>query len=152
MQSLNKQIVCTQANIDTVVQTLIDAITHGQRIILLSGELGAGKTTLVQTLLGHFGVIKAPSPSFVIERVYDVSGTQKADQDTIKRIYHVDLFRLQNTKELHDLAFYPQLNEAQALIIIEWPELIVKQLKHYLSVKINYETKENVREYIIKEN
>ena len=82
-------------------------------VIGLSGELGAGKTTLVAGLLaslGYSGPVR--SPTYTLIEPYHVAG-----QD----FYHCDLYRLQDPDELDDLGLR-DLAVPGAVLLIEWPE------------------------------
>jgi len=82
-------------------------------MILLQGELGAGKTTLARAMLralGHEG--KVPSPTYTLVEPY-----QLAD----KIIYHVDLYRIGDASELEFLG-WSDLRDG--LLLIEWPERV----------------------------
>ncbi len=82
-------------------------------VIGLSGELGAGKTTLVAGLLaslGHSGPVR--SPTYTLIEPYRVAG---------RDIYHCDLYRLQDPDELDDLGLR-DLAAPGAVLLIEWPE------------------------------
>lgn len=85
--------------------------------VWLSGDLGAGKTTLTRYWLqamGHTGAVK--SPTFTLVEPYQIP---QAD-GTIKPVYHADLYRLNDPEELELMGFYEYFDEPQALVIIEW--------------------------------
>ncbi len=88
-------------------------------LITLSGELGAGKSVLVRSVihaLGHEGRVK--SPTYTLVESYDVTG--QADE-RINSIAHLDLYRLQDPSELDFLGFDDVIREHD-LVMIEWPE------------------------------
>jgi tRNA threonylcarbamoyladenosine biosynthesis protein TsaE len=83
------------------------------RTLFLSGDLGAGKTTLVRGLLralGHAGRVK--SPSYPLVELYVVSSLH---------LYHFDFYRFKNEAEWQDSGFREYFN-AQSACIVEWPE------------------------------
>jgi len=85
--------------------------------VWLSGDLGAGKTTLTRywlQALGHTGAVK--SPTYTLVEPYSI---QKSD-GSIKPVYHADLYRLQDPEELSFIGFDEYLDEPEALVIIEW--------------------------------
>ena len=85
--------------------------------VWLSGDLGAGKTTLTRywlQALGHNGAVK--SPTYTLVEPYQI---QQQD-GTIKPVYHADLYRLQDPEELSFIGFDEYLDEPNALVIIEW--------------------------------
>ena len=85
--------------------------------IWLSGDLGAGKTTLTRYLLqamGHQGAVK--SPTFTLVEPYRIA---QAD-GTVKPVYHADLYRLNDPEELEFIGFYEYQDEPNSLVIIEW--------------------------------
>ncbi len=77
------------------------------------GEIGAGKTTLIRSLLRHLGVTgPIKSPTFSILETYDCDGFL---------IYHFDLYRLSNPQELEYLG-WRECFSGPSLCCIEWPE------------------------------
>lgn len=82
-------------------------------VIGLSGELGTGKTTLVQAVCRGLGAkARATSPTYALVHYYDAGGTP---------VYHVDCYRLRHTDEARDLGF-DDMTRGPAIILIEWPE------------------------------
>jgi len=91
----------------------------GQEIVLLIGELGAGKTVFARGLASGLGVkdlSEVCSPSFTLVNIYDGR----------YRIYHVDLYRLEREEEILDLGWEDWLG--QGVVIIEWGEKITFSL------------------------
>jgi len=82
-------------------------------VIGLSGELGTGKTTLVQAICRGLGArSRATSPTYALVHHYDAGATP---------VYHVDCYRLRTPDEARDLGFDDMVRE-RAIILIEWPE------------------------------
>lgn len=83
------------------------------RLIYLSGELGAGKTTLAAALLQTLGVEEiVRSPSYALIETYAARAGEAV---------HIDLYRLRGTEELQQLGLSDYLN-GNTLLLIEWPE------------------------------
>ena len=82
-------------------------------VIGLSGDLGTGKTTLVQAICrGLRAKARATSPTYALVHHYDAGTTA---------VYHVDCYRLRHPDEARDLGFDDMVREG-AIILIEWPE------------------------------
>ena len=81
----------------------------------LSGELGTGKTSLVQAICRGLGArARATSPTYALVHHYDAGSIP---------VYHVDCYRLRQPDEARDLGFDDMLRErGGAIILIEWPE------------------------------
>ncbi|WP_425229783.1 tRNA (adenosine(37)-N6)-threonylcarbamoyltransferase complex ATPase subunit type 1 TsaE [Sphingomonas sp.] len=83
-------------------------------VIALSGELGAGKTSLARGLLAALGLAsEAPSPSFAIVQPY-------ALPDVRLPVLHVDLYRIDDAAEIEELGLDEALGDA--VLLVEWPE------------------------------
>ncbi len=83
------------------------------QVIGLSGEMGAGKTTLVQAICRGLGArALATSPTYALVHHYEAGTTP---------VYHVDCYRLKHPDEARDLGFDDMVRE-RAIVLIEWPE------------------------------
>ena len=88
-------------------------------IILLKGDLGAGKTTFIkQFLTTQYNYHEATSPTFGIVNTYNIDNNN---------IYHYDLYRINNVTELDEIGLYNNL-DLDGIHFIEWPEIIPKEL------------------------
>jgi tRNA threonylcarbamoyladenosine biosynthesis protein TsaE len=89
-----------------------------QNVIALSGDLGAGKTTLTQEIGKQLGITEnMVSPTFVIMKMYDLSSSYPW-----KKLIHIDAYRLKGSEELLKLGWDDISHNKENLIIIEWPE------------------------------
>nr|WP_051086870.1 tRNA (adenosine(37)-N6)-threonylcarbamoyltransferase complex ATPase subunit type 1 TsaE [Psychrobacter lutiphocae] len=109
-------ILTSEADTQALAEQLAQADIHGS--VWLSGDLGAGKTTLTRywlRALGHQGSVK--SPTYTLVEPYQLP---QAMAGGVLRVYHADLYRLQDPEELSFIGFEEYLDDAQALVIIEW--------------------------------
>jgi tRNA threonylcarbamoyladenosine biosynthesis protein TsaE len=82
-------------------------------IIALSGDLGAGKTTLTQAICRGYGVTDpVTSPTYALVQEYASPSSP---------VFHIDLYRLTSPAELTNIA-WDDILSANALVIVEWPE------------------------------
>lgn len=88
-------------------------------VVLLEGDLAAGKTTFVRGMLQGLGGSSAEvsSPTFILIQTYDCNASQ------IRRLHHVDLYRLDNrAAELREAGLSEVLSDARAVVAVEWPK------------------------------
>ncbi len=110
------QIIHSHSESDTIkaAQNFAETINMHE-IILLTGDLGAGKSvfarSLIRTLTGNAG-IDVPSPTFTLVQNYD------AQNGAV--INHYDLYRLKDAQEIYELGWEDSLTEG--ISIVEWPE------------------------------
>jgi tRNA threonylcarbamoyladenosine biosynthesis protein TsaE len=85
----------------------------GKEIVLMTGELGAGKTVFAKGIAAGAGVAntdRVSSPSFTLVNIYEGK----------HRVFHIDLYRLEREAEILDLGWEDFLGEG--IVIVEWAE------------------------------
>lgn len=86
------------------------------KLVLLRGDLGAGKTTMVKGIAGAFDAASeddVTSPTFTLIHEY---------RGPLVSVYHIDLYRIETERELATLGLDEILNDPQNLVVIEWGE------------------------------
>ena len=107
---------CSLASLEDTAQlaVAISTLLKPGSVLLLSGDLGAGKTTFVQALARVFGITRTvTSPTFTLANEYPMP--------TGGKLVHYDLYRLATPYGLYDLGFEDAL-ENGARLVMEWPE------------------------------
>lgn len=106
----------------------------GGDIVLLEGNLGAGKTTLTKGIAKYF-TIKKPitSPTFALMNVYEF---KRFKDSKIQRLVHADTYRLEEEKDLIEIGVEDYLGAPDTVCLIEWPEKIKKLLRGKKVIKI----------------
>ena len=99
-------------------------------VVLLRGELGSGKTTIVSSILKELGVTEnITSPTFSIVNQYKISG---------KKINHFDLYRVKSEFEL-DIIGFDEYFDDFSISFIEWPEIAINRIyENYLDIYIKF--------------
>ena len=98
---------------------------HPPVLVLLKGDLGAGKTTLTKGIISGLGAAKeedVTSPTFNLVHEFgkhDSAGSRQSPRPG--KVYHVDLYRVENFHDLESLGLEDALSD-KAIVIIEWPE------------------------------
>ncbi len=107
---------------EKVAKDILSYLMPGDTI-LLSGDLGAGKSVIVRSILKHAGVKKAiTSPTFVIVNNY---------QTPKNNFYHFDMYRIEDEEEVVNIGFEEILDDKTAIKFIEWPEKVTNYLPKY---------------------
>ena len=114
-------------------------------VVCLHGDLGTGKTTFSQFVAKNLGVKrKVNSPTFVIMKRYNLK------HKNFRNLFHLDAYRLKNHKELLVLGWEEIISKPENLILIEWPENVIKAIpKKHHKIHISH-TKEGHRNFKIK--
>lgn len=125
-------------------------LTSGDTVCLF-GELGSGKTTFTKGLAKGLGIkSRIISPTFVLLRTYHLTTN---NQQPISNLYHLDLYRLENQKEIEGVGLSELLEDKKAVVLIEWAEKIESLLPRFRwNISFEY-VGENERKIVIdKEN
>ncbi len=100
-----------QIETEKIGQDLAQDYLYSGGVILLSGDLGAGKTAFVRGFAHGLGITRTiSSPTFVFLKIYD-------------RLYHLDLYRLENPSQFEMLGIRGIIeSDSRKIFIVEWPE------------------------------
>jgi tRNA threonylcarbamoyladenosine biosynthesis protein TsaE len=103
------------------------ALSRSGDIILLAGEMGAGKTAFAQGFGRALGVTEPiTSPTFTLVHSYDTAGPT---------LHHADLYRLEHLGEVADLAF-GELAEFDGIVLVEWGDVVESTFGEHLVVRL----------------
>ena len=99
-------------------------------VVTLSGDLGAGKTTLAQAICAGFGVTEpVTSPTYALVQQYTSPKSE---------VFHVDLYRLDNEAQLTNIGWDEVVN-GSSLVLVEWPERAGARLPPHVPIVLEYE-------------
>lgn len=118
----------------------------GGEILALIGDLGGGKTCFTQGLALGLGIKKlVASPTFILMKIYSVKNS------CIKRLCHIDLYRLKKPKDVIHLGVREYLGGKNTICVIEWADKIKNLLKPYKKTVIHFQfIDRNTRRIILK--
>lgn len=117
---------------------------RGGDIVLLHGELGAGKTTFVKGVAKGLGIKETiTSPTFTLMGVYPIpngiASSHRGDAPrNDKRLCHIDTYRLKNVDELRAIGAEDYIGEPHTITIIEWPEKIKSMLTEEKTISLSF--------------
>ena len=117
------------------------------RVVALTGNLGAGKTTFIQGFAVALGIKeKIQSPTFVLMKIYFLPR-----QKIIKHLVHIDAYRIETSSEMEHLGLRDLLEDQDAIILIEWADRVKKLLpKDTKWIMFEHGKKLNERIMIVK--
>lgn len=111
--------VTTRSTEETIAQgRALGALLRPPVLILLSGELGAGKTTLAKGIISGLGAAReddVTSPTFTLVHVF------RRSEPTPLKVYHIDLYRVGDRHDLSTLGLEDLFDEP-GVILVEWPD------------------------------
>lgn len=114
--------------------------TEPPLVVTLSGELGAGKTTLAQAICAGYGVTDAvTSPTYALVHQYS------APRSTV---FHIDLYRLENEAQLTNIG-WDEIVSGDALVLVEWPERAGGRLPPHVPIALEYEPGDPTRRILL---
>jgi len=93
---------------------MLTEMLRASKLVVLRGELGAGKTTLVKGMAAALGAAEAEdvtSPTFTL--VHEYKGRKV-------RLFHLDLYRLETEQEVEGLGLWEMADESDSLVLVEW--------------------------------
>ena len=125
-----KQFTYSLDQLDTILQQHIIPLLNHPSILLFTGPLGAGKTTLIKELLSSYTLAEPiTSPTFTYVNLYhDISGIT---------FHHFDLYRLLSLEEFIAAGFHELLLDETSHSFVEWPSILIPFLhEHRTSKKI----------------
>jgi tRNA threonylcarbamoyladenosine biosynthesis protein TsaE len=107
-------------------------------LIVLAGEMGAGKTAFAQGFAAGLGIEEAvTSPTFTLVRSYSVPRQMSVPQWP-RVMHHLDVYRLDRTHEVADLAL-PELIDDRSVTLIEWGDAVLDALpKDRLEIELTF--------------
>ena len=121
---------------------MLSELLPAPKLVLLRGDLGAGKTTLVKGIVAALGAADpdgVSSPTFTLVHEYKARKV---------RVFHLDLYRLETEAELEGIGLWEIADSGDALVLVEWgerfPSLVAKA-----DAEIAIETGENETERLI---
>ena len=121
------------SQLDIISKKILSNLSSTDCLFLL-GELGSGKTTFTRSLIhqlqekNKINKTEVLSPTFNLLYEYEIKSI---------KVMHYDLYRLKIAKEIDQLGIFENLENA--ITIIEWPEIITKDIEDRLEISFYYE-------------
>jgi tRNA threonylcarbamoyladenosine biosynthesis protein TsaE len=118
------------------IAAAIAGVARPGDVIILSGEMGAGKTAFAQGFGRALGVDEPiTSPTYTLVHSYDVPKSGPLGRVTL---HHADLYRLDRTEEVADLAL-AELAEFDGIVLVEWGEVVETTFGEHLIVHLEHD-------------
>ncbi len=125
------EIRSASADTTRAVAAAVASLARAGDLILLAGDLGAGKTTFAQGFATALGVTEAVTSS-TFTLVHSYAGSRLT-------VHHADLYRLERTSEVFDLALGELLDDRRSVMLVEWGDVVAGLFGHdHLLVRIQH--------------
>lgn len=121
---------------------LLSELLPAPKLVILRGDLGAGKTTLVKGIAAALGAADpegVTSPTFTL--VHEYKGRKV-------RVFHLDLYRLETEAELEGIGLWEIADQGDVLVLVEWGERFPSVIAR-ADAEITIETGENETERLL---
>tara|TARA_B100001027_G_scaffold102504_1_gene70447 strand:+ start:145 stop:618 length:474 start_codon:yes stop_codon:yes gene_type:complete len=135
--------ISSEINTKKVSEEFSEFLKPGH-LVCLFGDLGVGKTTFIKYLINNLQkkykerISEVSSPTFNILNEYKIKKLN---------ILHYDLYRVKDIRELDNLGIHEGVNNN--ITLIEWPEIIINNLKDHIALNFKYENNFNKRSITI---
>ncbi len=114
---------------------------NGGDVVLLSGNLGAGKTTFTKGVALGLGIFDdITSPTFTIMQIYPVPVN---DNLNIKQLVHIDTYRVHDEEDLINIGVQDYIGDKNSITIIEWPDKLKELIGNVNLKKVEILHKKN---------
>ena len=115
------------------VAAALASLARAGDLIVLSGEMGAGKTAFAKGFGAALGVTEPiTSPTFTLVHRYDLP----AGPHAAEALFHADLYRLERTTEVADLAL-EELADDRGIVLVEWGDVVEALFGDHLDVHLD---------------
>lgn len=109
-----------QKDLEAIAERVVYLLSQDKRerasVVLLEGDMGAGKTTFTQILAKYLGVVEnVNSPTFILKKEY------KTPHSNFRKVIHIDAYRFIHPKESKVLRLEDDLEDKDTIVVIEWP-------------------------------
>ena len=106
-------------------------------VVALSGDLGAGKTTMTQALAKLLGLSdKISSPTFILMKNYELKNS------AWEKLIHIDAYRIEKSRELLSLGWKNIISDPHNVVLIEWPERVIDILPEHIKINFSHTSDE----------
>jgi len=136
---MNKlSLIYHEEDLHSIAKQLLDQLI-GVHLVFLQGQMGAGKTSLVRQMARWLGAHEdVSSPTFSVINEYHC----KDNPWGIKKMIHMDLFRIKSLEEAYEAGVMEYLYEENP-VLIEWPDILEPMAEKYPPARIQLEVLDN---------